>query len=52
MDNQHKKVSRRGVFLGAIVGIPAAALVALLATRPVSAEGRDPDNDDDDDDDD
>jgi len=52
MDELDKRVSRRGVFLGTLVGIPAAALVALLASRPVSADGgRDPVDDDDDDDD-
>jgi len=53
MQDQEKKVSRRNVFIGAFFGIPAAALIALVAGQQVRAEGRDPiEHDDDDDDDD
>ncbi|MBZ0123294.1 MAG: hypothetical protein K8F31_05355 [Roseovarius sp.] len=51
MEDQEKRVSRRAVFIGALVGIPSAALIALVASQQVRAEGRDPQDDDDDDDD-
>jgi len=41
-------VTRRGVFLGALVGLPAATLATLLATSPAQAGGgRDPGESDD-----
>lgn len=52
-DKAEKVVTRRGIFLGMLVGVPAAALVALFTAKQSEAGGDgggDRRNNDDDDD--